>query len=361
MLAGFAYTLLFLVATIAQIIVSLLVLGYASHCYLVMLSETAGGNDEVVWPDDPWIDWAWKLVYMLGLLAFWLVPAGAVLQTLVAADSLSGWTATLILLGVFWIVFPVSVLSSMGAAHRWVVLYGKVIAGLLRHPGALLVYYVVRGVLLAACAGLLYKAESPTDGLPILMPVAALALATSLFIDARLLGRVALLSSYEKRGRGCAAKKKRPVKGVKAADPWAAPAGEPAPAKLPVKRRRKAPDGDTYAVTDEPATPPVEHQDPFGERVEAYGLAPPEAPPVAPPPSVPEAPADEPAATEPEGRPRRPAPPASRKPPLEKRPLLAGVFGAPWQPRTVPAWCGLSFGFLLIVGLLWLQVALFPF
>jgi hypothetical protein len=359
MVAGFAYTLMFLVASIGQIIVSLLVLGYASHCYLTVLSETSAGNDEVVWPDDPWIDWAWKLFYMLGVLAFWLVPAGAVLQLMVAAGSLSGWAAVLILLGIFWIVYPVSVLSSLAAPHRWAVLYGKVIAGLLRHPGALLVYYIVRGVLLAACAGLVYKAEAPTDGLPILMPVAALALATSLFIDARLLGRVALLSSLEKRGRG--AKKKRPVKGVKAGDPWAAPAAESAPARQPAERKRKQARPDTYAVRDAPPPPPVEHKDPFGEPVEAYGLTPPEAPPPAPPPPVPKADPDGRSDEQPERRPRRPAAPAGRKPPLEKRPLLAGVFTSPWQPRTLGAWVGLSFGFLLMVGLLWVQIAVFPF
>ena len=42
---------------VATVIVGTYVFAYASHCFLTVVEQTSAGNDEVVWPNEPYQDW----------------------------------------------------------------------------------------------------------------------------------------------------------------------------------------------------------------------------------------------------------------------------------------------------------------
>ena len=50
-------TILFMILLLAQILIGIYVAAYASHCLLTVVQDTAAGNDEVIWPDEPYYDW----------------------------------------------------------------------------------------------------------------------------------------------------------------------------------------------------------------------------------------------------------------------------------------------------------------
>src|SRR5438093_1067760 len=68
--------ILFAVSGLAVITVGLYVVGHAAHAFLVAFQETAAGNDEVRWSNEPFIDWVHEMFLLLWIAAIWLVPLG---------------------------------------------------------------------------------------------------------------------------------------------------------------------------------------------------------------------------------------------------------------------------------------------
>src|SRR5262245_37354907 len=136
-MAGAGPAILFMLATVAATIVGLYLASYAAHCFLVVLEQTAAGNAEASWPDEMVIDWVWKPFYLVWLVSFWLAPV----WLLAALFTPVPFWATL--LAVVWLLFPLSLLSSLGASSRWTVLYPTVLRRLAKNGGALLVVYLV--------------------------------------------------------------------------------------------------------------------------------------------------------------------------------------------------------------------------
>src|SRR6478609_12118 len=105
--------MMFVLLMAATVIVGAYVFAYLAHIFLSLIETTATGFEEVPWPDEPYVDWLWKGVYLLWLVAVWLVPLLFVSQFLfrthtpaVAAAQLVYFTAAL-----FWLLFPISLLS----------------------------------------------------------------------------------------------------------------------------------------------------------------------------------------------------------------------------------------------------------
>src|SRR5689334_19939972 len=48
---------------------------YTSRCVVLVVEDTAAGNEEIVWSDEPFFDWVWMGGYMAWLVGVWLVPA----------------------------------------------------------------------------------------------------------------------------------------------------------------------------------------------------------------------------------------------------------------------------------------------
>src|SRR5262245_17338212 len=106
----------------SAIIVGLFTLTYAAHCFLTIVVDTAAGNDEVHWPDEPPTDWYGKPIFLLWLLLFPFALLGMVL--ILAASELDGPLETLALLvGLTWLFFPLSLWSSLGASSSWMIVH----------------------------------------------------------------------------------------------------------------------------------------------------------------------------------------------------------------------------------------------
>jgi hypothetical protein len=225
MAAGFAAALLFIVFLMAEVILGLFVICYAGHCFLVVMQDTAAGNDEVSWPDEPLQDWVVRGLYMVGMVAIWLAPIG-ILRGALRSQGV-GVDLTLALLGgggaLLWLMFPISLLSSLSGSSRLFLIRGAVLRQLARIPGALFVTYFVSALLFAGWLALVYFALF--ERLWWVLPLAVFAGPVVLLIYARLLGRVAWILSQLKPLKRKTTKVVSPIPGVEidAHDPWAAP------------------------------------------------------------------------------------------------------------------------------------------
>ncbi len=231
--------ILFFMSLIATVILGSYTLAYAAHCVLTVIDGTAAGADDVDWPDEPILDWLWKFVYLLWLVMLWLVPVLFIsrwlLHTLPPAAALPRILASFALL--FWLLFPISMLSSLSATSRWVIFSASLLPRLAQRPGAVVMFYLVTGPLLAAgavAAGLLVW-----FGPGLVVPVAGFGVAVVLLIYARLFGRLAQLIRFtrdpESRPRPAARGRPRVAPQVQAAayDPLAAGARVVQPSDLP--------------------------------------------------------------------------------------------------------------------------------
>src|SRR5437660_7434780 len=114
--------LVFLTVTVIQILLSLAVFSYCGHSFLNIFVNTTAGNDEVLWPKDPYQDWIFKFFFLLWILAVWTVPAGLLLGILELPRPL--FFAALV--GLLWLVLPVTLLSSLSASSSLVLLRGLI-------------------------------------------------------------------------------------------------------------------------------------------------------------------------------------------------------------------------------------------
>jgi hypothetical protein len=405
-----AEVLVFLCLTVLQILVSLAVLSFTGHSFLDVFVDTAAGNDEVRWSKDPYHDWLFQFVFLVWLVAVWTVPATFLLKFLELPRPLFFVS----LAGLLWLVFPVTLLSSLSAASSLVIFRGLILGLLLSHPGTLFRFYASTAPILAVCGFLAYVGVLGDYSVP-LIPAAA-AGAIGVFLYARLLGRLAWVTSLRKSSRRKPADPPRPEEAdrIVTFDPWHVPEEKkpPAPSAPPLSLSEGERGGAEGAAP--PLTPP--HKKPSGKKLrrklasrayDPWAVPPPEpAPKTAKPPVIPAADPEDPygpvagtyelmASNAPlpgpvkeervdpdlQGYTMLPAeaaattpPPATpeiseyearlaapRKPPkLPPRPLLDGVYRFPFYPTTLGAMATVALGLLAVGFLLRLQIAFFP-
>lgn len=311
----------FVFTLVATLIVSFIVVTYSMHCLLVVVRDTADGQDDVVWSSEPLHDWAGGALHLVVVIVVWLAPVG-ILARAMQHDWLPDNDALrFFLLAVpgLWLLFPIALFSSLSGSSRWFVFRPVVVWKLLRVAPAALAVYFLSAVLAAGAAGLGYAAIRGGWAV-LLLPVAAAGSAAALLIYARLLGRLAASMGRLSATKRKTAKMKSPKIGrVEVQDPWAMPKGsEPESDPTPVAQpRRKI---KTYALAVEKSAPP----------------------PPQPPPSEGERQYVE--------RSKRIAPRTS---------LFAGVFTLPWRPHSRKPWALLSLGFLTAGAFAWLLVYLY--
>lgn len=205
---GTAILVVSLLATAA--IVGAYVLAYASHCFLTVLEQTAAGAQRIDWPDEPFHDWLWKTFYFLWLTAIWLIPISIVVRLLDLL--LAGKMA--VAGGLFALVFPISLLSSLSASSKLVVLTWPVLRRLPAIGHRLPLFYLATAVLLAGCGAVAgfglsgwqsFRTSAAAAGPGwlgglldiwawlIVLPVTALVAGLTLLIYARLAGRIGFL------------------------------------------------------------------------------------------------------------------------------------------------------------------------
>jgi hypothetical protein len=184
---GLAMFLVFSLAAIA--IVGSIVFASAAHRFLVVLEQTAAGAERITWPDEPYVDHLWKGFYLAWLAALWLVPGFLLSWWL--GPAAGGWKRLLLPASLFSLFFPLSLLSSLSASSRMVLLRGDVVRRLLEQPAALAGCYLLSATLLAGACWLFYLA---LFGHAVFFPLAALALILFSMIYARTWGRIAWLT-----------------------------------------------------------------------------------------------------------------------------------------------------------------------
>jgi hypothetical protein len=223
------------------VLVSLAVLSYAAHSFLVVLVDTAAGNDEIHWPNEPSVDWIWKLWYLAWLVAVWAVPVSLVLEALQLPSRLVGLAAV----GILWLIWPITLLSSLSALSRYVLFRPVILRELGKHFGATLTFYAVTWLLLPGCAVLVYLLVWGS-GFPLLIG-ASVALAAGFLLYARLLGRLAWLLNRRKLGKRHqeAEEEEAVASPTPVEDPWAAADEEPdAESRAPRPPRKPSRRGD---------------------------------------------------------------------------------------------------------------------
>jgi hypothetical protein len=323
--------IIFFFSLIGGIIVFLYFLLYAANCLLVVLQGTAAGMDEVPWPDEPVFDWLLRSLFLVGLGLLWLAPAGILArglrQVLLPEQPLLRFA---LLAGVFfWLIYPVSVLSTLVGTNRLVLLRWRVLRALWHLFPATLGFYFFSALLVAVVGITWYWALLI---MPMLLPLPCVLTGAAVLIYARLLGRIGWLigrhedaveraaararAAPDKRKPSRPRRRKGPLRGVKVEDPWAEPPAQPESRPEPSSRPRPS------------YLPPPLHE------MKGYGFADEDAPRQEPRPK----PKSRFAPTSPyevEGYDVRPEPPAP--PPLVPQSEYEKSLLAPPTPPYVPA------------------------
>ena len=185
--------MIFFALFILLIIVGSYLFAYASNCFLVVVEQTATGNDEVVWPDEPYLDWVWRCTTIAWQLLIWLAPVGVILK-MTYRDILSQDPALAVLMAgaALWLLFPLGILSSMLGGSRWAFLNGQAFRALGRRPATTGAFYVASFLVVAVAVVPWYLALTVSTWL---VPVASVIGAAGLLIYARLVGRVLWIAS----------------------------------------------------------------------------------------------------------------------------------------------------------------------
>jgi hypothetical protein len=366
MVGAAGQAIIFVSATVAQLIVTVYFLAYAAHAFLVVFEETAAGNQEVAWSRDPVFDWLWKLFYLGGMFLVSLVAAAVLLLFLL--PLLLRWLPplgfALLLPALTNLLFPFFLLSSLASDSLFQIVRTQIVGGLLRHIISLLIVFVVTTALAAGWGALAYLTFVADRS--VLLPVMAVVGPAVLLIHARLLGRLAWLVSHHEPDRPKRKKKKHAVKGSKTYDPWAIPEPSEEPA-TEEEDRETGRQGDKETEEEKEA------------EVESYGLKEEELPPrsapipldgeepigLAPEPPAATAPGEEKEKWGPSeavaektfkkrlAQPREPIPPPAH-------PLLDGVYTIPLQAGLLVPWVYLTLGVLVMGMLLRLQISTWP-
>jgi hypothetical protein len=197
----------------ALVLLWIAILIYGAHTFLTVVQETAAGCDVVNWPGDPWTDRLGSLFFLTTVAGLWAVPLfvlwWAGYLELNPRHVILGMAAYL------WLLFPISLLSSLSAGSPLVLFRPVIVWRLLKRLPTLVAFYLATAFVLTMSLGVfgiaifLSKVDPPdvpgTDwlswlfdlallvGTILLLPVAAVLAAAGLLIYARLLGRLGLL------------------------------------------------------------------------------------------------------------------------------------------------------------------------
>ncbi len=341
---------------VGVVIIAFYVLVFSASALLVVVEGTAGGNDEINWPHEPWADVFGRAGYLAALLGLWLIPAGFLSRGL--APSL--WpdqplVRTGVIVGlVLWLFFPFGLLSALRSVSGWAVFRFDVLRDLLRVFPATALFYTMSGLL----AGLVGFVWLMGIGNGLFLLLAAPLTAIAWLIYARLLGRLAFKmaslpapGSRQRLDRSTG--KRRPVSRRRPqADPNGPimPVQEPEPEPEPIKQSRGLlldDEPEPYALSDEtpperPDVVPLDGYDP----VEAEEVEPPE-------PGLDNVERANRAIANRERRLTR-----RRKPPkLPERPMVEGILTFPFYPQCLSQVINLAFGWLLLGCLLRMMFA----
>lgn len=180
--------ILFMVSFVGLVIWSLIYLLFASHYFLTTLTDSSAGHDEVQYPREGMFDWWWKPIFCVWVLAFWLIPVTVLLAPLAAFSPLA---FAIVWFAVLWIVYPMSLMSTLHTGNWFFFLHPVVVWRAVRHWKALAYVHFITILSGGLCVGLLIAAFAQNIWWAAL---AAFLIPTSILFYARNWGRFAWLS-----------------------------------------------------------------------------------------------------------------------------------------------------------------------
>jgi hypothetical protein len=150
-------------------------------------------RDGIEWPDGIVADYFAKGAYFAYLVVLWGGPA-VLVGRLVAGDS--PW-ASVLAGALFWLLFPIGLLSSMSSQTRWTPFRVGLIVAFFRRPIQTLSFYLLSAPILAVLVLtfdliLVHTSKTAVVWAIVLSPLATL----MFFVYARLLGRLGLVLTY---------------------------------------------------------------------------------------------------------------------------------------------------------------------
>lgn len=166
---------------------------YAAHYFLTVLESTAAGNDKIVWPEEPLIDWFWKAFYLAFLGGVWLAPM-IVIGRVALADP---WAQMVFIALAFWLLLPIGILSSQSAESIWVPFWPGVFKRLQQRMPAVVGFYLLSIPIAFAFVGS-FHVITRTDASFVLGLFFAPVCAAGFLIYARTLGRLGFVLSFTK-------------------------------------------------------------------------------------------------------------------------------------------------------------------
>jgi hypothetical protein len=250
---GAAGVVMFFISLLGLLaIVTLFLATYSGHSLLEVLQQTAAGSDEVEWPDEPFTDWLGKGVYFWGLVAFW----PALLWLMFRNSTAVGTTGHIVLYGLaLWLLFPISLLSSLSAASPFVVLRWQVLAQLLHRWEAYPLFAVVSPVLPVSVVLANYwivLGRGPTVALVFALPLVAFGTVYLLLVYARLIGKLCWIIRPPVVRKSAKRPERLPLAGAQSAAPSPTEAAPPRP--RPAQRKS---DDETYGFQEDEPPPPM--------------------------------------------------------------------------------------------------------
>jgi hypothetical protein len=389
-----------LLIVLISVLPTVYVVTYAMHCLLVVVQDTAAGNDEVTWPAERFQDSLGGALHLVAVVLIWLAPIGILTRALrnVWLPDDPGLRFLILAVPGLWLILPVAIFSSLSASSRWFVFRPVVVWNLLRLAPFTFMVYLLSAILAGLITALVYV--TVFRGWIVVAPVAGVGTATAFLIYGRLLGRLGWKMGRLYLGKPKRIKKARPqVIAAALSEPEPAPDQPHGPEELdpeweitPYGQKRRRLKG--YGMTRDALTQPMKNalpkvpaakvneptepdeSDPKWEltphgqkrrRTKSYGITqePPSQSDAAPEDGITQLNVPPPASiTE---RPPASGPTdfdrvihaRSRRDIGSKRSFLGGVFTFPCYRQTRIPWLLLSLGFLVIYSAAYVIVSLY--
>lgn len=185
------------------------VAAHAAHYFLTIVESSATGmarnmswkgrpfrewiRDGVQWPDDLFLDYFAKTFYFAYIVGIWAVPA------ILTGRLIAGHTpwATVIAGSIFWLLFPIGLLSSLASATRWTPFWSGIVVAFFHRPAKVFGFYLLSAPVLGVICLLFDLILLHTESVSMIWSIALCPVAVvCFFIYARLLGRLGLVVSF---------------------------------------------------------------------------------------------------------------------------------------------------------------------
>jgi len=160
---------------------------YPAACFLNVIEDTAGGNEDVKWESISVTECVGKLLYLVWVFGCSAAPPGAILEAVALVSPISRALWWMLVFTFALVLFPVCLLSTLAGASPWVLLEPRLLVALIRKPHVILVIYA--NAIFFGFPCLLYGYWTIYDYHLWLVPLVGLVWATYFLTYARVLGR----------------------------------------------------------------------------------------------------------------------------------------------------------------------------